>query len=187
MTDYVNMKRNASGYYDETAYKGMMGIAKPGEVWECVGNSGYASDYLIVKNHEKVCTALKLTNNDNEHSIEMFGMYADPRMVQYIFNDTLSQRKGELADTEFQDVLYSIAFAVGVGEPIERNEEEPPEAAQTESPFSDGDMLCEMLELFGRDAVIKFCVCSIYACRCRGDCIKAEFFYTALKTLRGES
>lgn len=185
MTEYVSMKRNASGYYDETAYKGVMGMAKPGEVWECVGNAGYASEYLIIKNHEKTCTALKITDCCTQGSIAVLDGYTDPRMVQYIYNNTLSQRKGAISEENLGDICYEIAQALDLPSMTVYKYTERPEPKKSETDFCEALIFREMKELFGDEAFEQYCRCAVYVCRCKGDAENAEIYLAALRALRG--
>lgn len=179
----TKMTRNASGYYDETAYKGIMGMAKPGEIWECTNANG-TSEYLIIKNHERICSALKLIEFDLDHTISVFGKQVDPRAVQYVYNDTLSRRTNVLPEEAFGEICYEIAQALDMPPKTVYKYTELPEP-KSKPEIDKADMIREMTELFGREAVEQYCRCAIYACRYKGDTYNAEMYYTALKTMRG--
>lgn len=185
MTDYVSMKRNASGYYDETAYKGLMGMAKPGEIWECVGNSGTVSEYLIIKNHERTCSALKLTDSGNDKSFSVMGRYSDARMLQYIYNSTLSRRIDVVPEEDFGEICYEIAQALDMPPKTVYKYTERTEAKKSETDFCEALIFREMTELFGDEAFEQYCRCAVYVCRCKGDAENAEIYLSALRALRG--
>lgn len=174
------MTRNASGYYDETAYKSIMGVAKPGEIWECSNGNG-TSEYLIIKNHERTCSALKLTESGNDKSLCVLGGYVDVRMLQYIYNHTLSRRTDTLPEEEFAEVCNEIAFALDIktsGEPV-KIEQTVSEAIEPEISYA--DMLSEMLMMFGAQAFAVYCRCALFESRFRGDSKRAEIFRTGLE------
>ena len=185
MTEHVNMKRNASGYYDETAYKGVMGMAKPGEIWECTNANG-TSEYLIIKNHERISTALKLLDFTLDHTIEVGEKSVDPRAVQYIYNDTLSRRTNIVPEEDFNKICCEIAEALDlpsmtVCECAERPEPKS-EAAATNSP-DDAKMIDEMVKIFGACVVCDFLRCSIYKYRYKGESGKAQWYLNKLGAL----
>lgn len=145
------MTRNASGYYDETAYKGIMGMAKPGEIWECTNANG-TSEYLIIKNHERISTALKLLEFNLDHTIAVFGKSVDPRAVQYIYNDTLSRRTNVLPEEDFIEICNEIAEALDIktsGEPVKI---EQPVSETIEPKIDYAEMLPEIQLTFGAEA-----------------------------------
>lgn len=105
------MNRNASGYYDETAYKGMMGMAKPGEVWE-----NGSKKVLIIKNHGNHSTSL-LDEKKGDNCIAIMSdkvYYTDPSMLQYTFNDFIARRVSVLSSEGFREVVEDIELALGL-------------------------------------------------------------------------
>lgn len=106
-----NMKRNASGYYDETAYKGIMSMAKAGEIYETGTKS-----VLIIKNHGKHCSALTLLERKNgDNCIEIRAdkiYYTDPSMLQYVYTDYLGQSVAVLPSDSFTAVVEEIELAL---------------------------------------------------------------------------
>ena len=114
MANY-GMKRNCSGYYDPTAYAAMIGMAKPGEIWEA--NNGQKL-VVILNNHGRFCNCLTLTDNvDDKHCVEVRGMYTNPAMVQYLFSQHLSCWKATLKQDEFADIMDGVAYALGLHSP----------------------------------------------------------------------
>lgn len=112
MADY-GLKRNGSGYKDETAYKAFMGMAKSGEVW--TANDG-REQVLILKNQGTFCNCLTLTGtNKHEGSMEIISagtMYTNPGMVKYLFNDRLGAFVQKLPATEFAKVAEAVEDAL---------------------------------------------------------------------------
>lgn len=114
MADY-GLKRNGSGYKDETAYKAFMSMAKSGEVW--TANDG-REKVLILKNQGKFCNCLTLTDNDkHEGNMEIVSagtMYTNPGMVKYLFNDRLDVFVQKLPATEFKRVIEAVEDALNI-------------------------------------------------------------------------
>lgn len=115
MADY-GLKRNGSGYYDETAYKAFMGMAKAGDIWSA--NDG-REDVLILKNQGTFCNCLTLTlKSEDKQCIEIKGPYPHPRhtnpgMVKYLFHSRLGRFIGRLPEIEFDAVREAVEDAMG--------------------------------------------------------------------------
>lgn len=115
MADY-GLKRNGSGYYDETAYKAFMGMAKAGDIW--TANDG-KKQVLILKNQGEFCNVLTLIDT-YKHSrmmeITSAGTYyTDPGMVKYLFNARLGVFVQRLPADEFAKVMEAVEGALGFG------------------------------------------------------------------------
>lgn len=115
MADY-GLKRNGSGYYDETAYKAFMGMAKAGDIW--TANDG-REEVLILRNQGEFCNVLTLVNT-YKHSrmmeITSAGTYyTDPGMVKYLFNGRLGAFVQRLPASEFEKVREAVEDALGFG------------------------------------------------------------------------
>ena len=115
MADY-GLKRNGSGYKDETAYKAFMSMAKSGEVW--TANDG-RERVLILKNQGSFCNCLTLTDDDkHEGNMEIISagtMYTNPGMVKYLFNHRLGAFVQKLPATEFDAVVQAVEDALSIG------------------------------------------------------------------------
>lgn len=178
------MTRNASGYYDETAYKGIMGMAKPGEIWECSNGNG-VSEYLIIKNHEKTCSALKLTESGNDKSLCVMGEYVDVRMLQYIYNHTLSRRISIVPEEDFAEICNEIAEALDLPSMTVCELTKRPEPKKEEPEIYGSVFFREIVDLFGVEAFEQYCRCAVHVSRCREDAEKAQMYLSALRTVRG--
>ena len=115
MADF-GLNRNGSGYYDETAYKVFMGIAKSGDIWT-TGNG--QSVVLILRNQGTLCNVLTLLDT-HKHSkmMEINGMetyYTDPSMIHYLFNERLGQFVQRLPEDEFAKVREAVEEVMGFG------------------------------------------------------------------------
>lgn len=109
-----DIKRNASGYYDDTAYKAMTTDPKPGEIW-LHGTSGHY--LLIISNINGVCSTLRLTDRERPDAIKVTfrtPMYTTPIMIGYCFATVLSQYVKSVTEEEFQAVRYGVADALGL-------------------------------------------------------------------------
>lgn len=105
MAEY-GLNKNAEGYADPTAYEGIRGAAKPGEIWMYKGR-----ECLIVKNHGGYCNILQL-GTYKKNSIEVAGWYAQPGMISYAFNDLLSEYVKRITTDEFAHVLDEVEDAL---------------------------------------------------------------------------
>lgn len=110
MADY-GMSKNGSGYKDETAYKALMGMAKPGDVW-----TDGDKLVLILKNQGAFCNVLML-REENVHSrmIEIVSgktYYTDPAMVKFTFCERLGQFVQRLPRDVFARVIDEVENAL---------------------------------------------------------------------------
>lgn len=108
---YYGMSKNGSGYRDETAFKALMGMAKPGDVWTVED-----SKVLILKNQGAYCNCLTLIPEKKcERMIEIVSgetFYTDPGMVRYLFNERLGVFAQRLPADEFDNVLGAVEEAL---------------------------------------------------------------------------
>lgn len=111
MADY-GMGYNGSGYVDPTAYKAIMGAAKPGDIW-----TEGEKLVLILKNQGAFCNVLML-REESAHSrmMEIVSgkrFYTDPGMLKFTFCERLGQYVQRLPKDEFARVLDEVAIALG--------------------------------------------------------------------------
>lgn len=108
MTD-VSIKRNASGYYDETPYKAVFRGAQPGEIWK----TSLGKEYLIVAVHNSnMYTVLGLYDQHKPGSMEITSrqlMYTNQAMVQYLFGSNLSDFVKALSEDEFDKIIDAVS------------------------------------------------------------------------------
>ena len=110
-----DMKRNGSGYYDETPVKTGLFSNTPqaGEIWE----STMGKEFLILKNHGGFCTTLALNDNPHEKTIEVVSRtvrYTNPSMVGYSFNNCLSAFIKTVPDEKYLDIMQAVGERLGV-------------------------------------------------------------------------
>lgn len=195
------MTRNASGYYDETAYKAIMNAAKPGDVWEYSNNYGANQTFLIIKNHGTFCTALRLVDESTADCIEVAGLWTDPRMLQYIYNTNLSRCIHDLSAGKFKNILDAISECLNIKieakTPAGGAEKAKPQAkeAVNHPAHYQGKHECidEMIAMFGVESVKHFCMCNVYKYRFRAaqkngqeDLDKADWYMDKLMELERE-
>ena len=121
MADF-GLNRNGSGYYDETAYKAFMGMAKAGEIWTTMDGR---EEVLILRNQGTFCNCLTLTDRlRDKQCIEICGMgYTNPGMIKYLFNDRLGRIKARLPEAEFAAVNGAVEDAMGFSKAVDRRAE----------------------------------------------------------------
>ena len=118
----LEFKRNGSGYYDPTAYKAMKNYMegeemKQGEVWEIQLNNGMTKEAIVIVDHGNFSSILQLTENNDFGNIEVncHGVkYTDPRRLQYAFNNNFTSFIRTLKAEEFDQIMDSIADALGL-------------------------------------------------------------------------
>ena len=112
------LNRNGSGYYDETAYKAFMGMAKAGDIWTTFDGR---EEVLILRNQGTLCNCLSLTDKSNDpQCIEILSagtMYTNPSMVKYLFNQRLGTFVQRLPEDEFAKVLETVEDVLGFRKP----------------------------------------------------------------------
>lgn len=117
MADF-GLNRNGSGYYDETAYKAFMDMAKAGDIW--TANDG-REEVLILRNQWTFCNCLTLTDKLRDKQcveIERYDggtAYTNPGMIKYLFNDRLGRYVHRLPESEFAKVKEAVEDAMGFG------------------------------------------------------------------------
>lgn len=110
---YFGMSKNGSGYKDETAYKALMGMAKPGDVWTAGDGR---EQVLILKNQGSFVNCLTLADaRKHEHMMEVNSAgtyYTNPAMVKYLFCEKLGTFVQRLPADEFDRVLETVEEAL---------------------------------------------------------------------------
>lgn len=123
----MEMRKNASGYYDETAYKAMTTSPKPGEIWTHNVSGAYM---LVLANIEGVCIALRINENPrDEHSLPVTvrtKMWTNPQFLGNCRCTALSNYAKIADKEEFEAIKNRIAefLYLAVEETAEEEEEE---------------------------------------------------------------
>lgn len=113
------LKRNGSGYYDETAYKAMKQVEKGekmdikrGEIWEVSMNGGIR-EMLCIKAFEKYAVGLLLSQEETEENSIMIKsrtkMYADVGRTIYAYNDNIRSYIKTLPENDMDYIIREIA------------------------------------------------------------------------------
>lgn len=126
-----DIKYNASGYYDETAYRAILRAEKEssmgnaldyhdGDIIELVKQSGATEQALLIKCHSGYATTMMLkdvepfentavlTTNDGEK------LFYDAGRPGYVFFDNILGVSGTVSDEEMEKVRSRIARALGI-------------------------------------------------------------------------
>ena len=125
--DNRDLKRNASGYYDETLYKAMTTGPKPGEIWTHNTSGAYM---IVVANVGGVCVALRINENQrDEYSLPVTvhtQMWANPQFLGNCRCIVLSNYAKTADKEEFEAIKSRIAefLDLAVEEATEEEEEE---------------------------------------------------------------
>lgn len=113
-----DMKRNGSGYYDETPIKtGLFSSGpQPGEIWE----TKLGKEYLILKNHGAFCNVLALHDTANyTDPVEVVSRsikYTNPALMCYCFNTAwpLAGYIKTIPEEQYLDIMQAVGERLGV-------------------------------------------------------------------------
>lgn len=117
------LSRNASGYYDETAYKAIREVmsmeSKVGEIWTMALNTkDQVRQFLVLADHGNFVTGLPLYDIEREeHDISVLSrirMYSNSAMISYSFADRLIEFVKRISDDELNSILRNIAESLGI-------------------------------------------------------------------------
>lgn len=114
MKDF-GVKRNASGYYDETCYKGITAGPSPGEIWLHSKSGAYC---LIVSDNGGICNCLKMYENYQEGEISVLArvpMYVNPLKITYARTTDLTQYVKSIPEAEFKAIHRAVLRALKGG------------------------------------------------------------------------
>ena len=121
----ADLKRNASGYYDEPCYKAVTAPPRPGEIWTKAGTDEI---FLCLASNEKASSCMKL--NEKQMNVECIPvilknktMYTDPMMIGYTFNKLLNERMYSLTECQMESIRRSVGKALGIHDLSDRNAE----------------------------------------------------------------
>lgn len=139
--DNRDLKRNASGYYDETPYKAMTTGPKPGDVW--VRQDG--ANMLVIAVNGSICNTLRMNVTPKDaNSIEVkhggVSEWINAPYVGFI-------RSGELLNYEFHinDDLF-LTIKGKVGEALDLYDEEEDEEEDDEA-VSNSELMDDLVKL----------------------------------------
>lgn len=110
----ADLKRNASGYYDETAYKAITAPPKAGEIWTSKDGK---KCWLILRNNGDVCSTLLLGKEERENNIKVMAkvpMYTDPVMIGYTFTVYITTFVKTIPAANMAEVQKAVGEALGI-------------------------------------------------------------------------
>lgn len=127
-----DLKRNGSGYYDETAYKAMKKMEreekmdiKKGEIWEVAMNGGNR-EMLCIKAFEKYAVGFLLSQEEAEENCIMVmsrtKMYADTGRTIYAYNRNIRNYIKTLPEDDMEYVMFEVAKTMGMELPAPQEE-----------------------------------------------------------------
>lgn len=205
MSDF-KMLRNGSGYADPTASEAIYYLAKPGDIFEYQMPKSKKT-FLIIKNHGRFSTALALMEESEDGDYKIQGInsktyYTDPRMIQYIYNDSCGKFVSSVSLVDFTVLRKEIGATLCID--LEQKTQIPKteckcEVSEQREEINHTDHYQRMLEcmddmtaLFGIEAVAHFCMCSVYKHRYKAsdkggetDNKKADWYMKQLVKLQG--
>ena len=116
MDNNTDIRKNGSGYYDETAYKAIRGLHRPGEIW--VRNTDNRQ-VLVLAQHRSFCTVLQLSDHPDQYGdkIPLNGsgtQYAHPGKIMYMYNDLFGQYVRKMDSRDFKGVQQAVAQALAI-------------------------------------------------------------------------
>ena len=117
------INRNASGYYDPTAYMAFINILKDedktmdyikGDI-VTIERNGFSKEAVILMVHDQYSTILTLSDNDRlPYSVKCKGIkYTDPGMIQYTFNNNIASYIRSLSDDEYAELIQKAVDSLG--------------------------------------------------------------------------
>lgn len=120
------LKYNADGYYDPTAYMALNNVQKgesmkenrTGEIWEIELSEGNIFYAIIIADDGNIVNFIRLIDEATKNSdieLNCCGIkYASSRMVQYCFTQKVVLFTRKLTDDEFSDILQKVADSLGI-------------------------------------------------------------------------
>ena len=161
----MDLRKNGSGAYDPTAYKAIKNIMQEenrvnfykGDIIEVEAGEGYA-EMLVLQTHEQYATVLKLCENKKlPLAVNCKGLkYADPGMIQYVYNSRVITLIRSLSDEEYEQAMDAVINDLGYGLKTETgntqrdqgmNEPEEKEEQKKSQETRSDEMLEELEEL----------------------------------------
>lgn len=109
-----DVKKNASGYYDETCYKAAMSGPQPGEIWL---HRKSEQPSLILANNGPLCICLKLYELRLDGEICVMArvpMFVNPYKVTYARTADLTQYVKSIPEREYK-IIHQAAVRALIG------------------------------------------------------------------------
>lgn len=119
-----DLKVNGAGYYDPTAYAALSNIQRKevkgmelynGDILEYEKSNGSSCEVVILAVHDKYSTIISLSDSDKlPYSVKCRGMrYTDPGMIQYAYNNKLSNYIRSMTDQEYVELMDAVVDSLG--------------------------------------------------------------------------
>lgn len=123
-SDMNDLKVNGAGYYDPTAYAALSNIQRKedkgmelynGDILEYEKSNGSLCEVVILAVHDKYSTILSLSDSDKQpYGVKCRGMrYTDPGMIQYAYNNKLSNYIRSMTDYEYAELMDAVVDSLG--------------------------------------------------------------------------
>ena len=120
----IEIKKNGSGYNDPTAYEALKNIIQMegktmefyrGDIVEIETKNGNLKEAVVLQTHDKYSNILILTDDDRmPYSVNCRGeRYANPGMVQYVFNDHVTGFIRSMTDSEYESIMNAVIDSLG--------------------------------------------------------------------------
>lgn len=119
------LKRNGSGYYDDTAYRAIKNVMggkqmdmSRGEIWEVEMNNGVVREVFIIKPFEEYAVGLILRDTPSSSSIMIksrAAMYADTRRMTYAYYDKIGNYIKTLPEDDVQYIIAEVVKTLDLG------------------------------------------------------------------------
>lgn len=111
-----DIRKNGSGYYDETPYKAINDMYHPGEIW--VRNTDQ-KQVLVMAVHRNFCTVLQLSDHPGMYGdkIAVNGsgtQYTHPGKLMYMYKDMFGKFVRRMAHRDFMGILGAVGDALGI-------------------------------------------------------------------------
>lgn len=135
----IEIKKNGSGYNDPTAYEALKNIIQMegktmefyrGDIVEIETKNGNLKEAVVLQTHDKYSNILILTDDARmPYSVNCRGeRYANPGMVQYVFNDHVTGFIRSMTDSEYESIMNAVIDSLGYyPQQAVRNEAPEPE------------------------------------------------------------
>lgn len=120
-----DISRNASGYFDETAYKAIKNIKKGAGKMDIyngdiltVEYNGIEKFFVVIAVKETFFVGLQLNPNNNSFRqvkvICQGEKYCDPAMLAYVYSNKVTGLIRSMTAAEFEDILGKVGDAIGI-------------------------------------------------------------------------
>ena len=124
MENINEIKRNGSGYYDQTAYNAIKNLtggaqmeAKAGEIWEIEKMNNEIMEAVVLAAHERYATIVQLvdTPDGNDFKINALSQkWTNTGKLQYAFDSKFVRFVKKMKEEEYTALMDAIAKSLGI-------------------------------------------------------------------------